>query len=318
MYYKAEKVLDIDKTAASAYITSNIERVLEENVEITYLDGYDESAMQSLQPVMIMGQELMKERGYELGDTVEVTQRGYYAFCNTCIPALIEAQYFYVDELEDIAEKVDEMYREEMMEFTIVGAVTSKTKQADHYVFLPGTTEDSFSFGKYVILQFIEATLVNNDIAAEYHEFGTSLADFVATGEVSFLMDETAKAKHLKNNIELIDSLLPVVSGAVMVIGAFISGLLTLQMSKDIAIMRMLGTTKRKTRVILVLEQMILCLAGVLTAVVAIAVQNADWVVWQQMAIVMSLYMIIVLAASIIASVLASRKNVLELLQTKE
>ena len=99
-----------------------------------------------------------------------------------------------------------------------------------------------------------------------------------------------------------------------MVIGAFLCGLIIVQTSKDIAIMRVLGTSKRKTRTIIVLEQMILCIVGIVIAVVVLALRGA----LMQMLWVFGVYALVILLASIVASVAASRKNVLELLQTKE
>ena len=99
-----------------------------------------------------------------------------------------------------------------------------------------------------------------------------------------------------------------------MVIGAFLSSLIIVQTSKDIAIMRVLGTSKRKTRIIIILEQMILCIVGIIIAVIVLAIRGA----LLQMLHVFGVYAIVILLASIIASAAASRKNVLELLQTKE
>ena len=83
---------------------------------------------------------------------------------------------------------------------------------------------------------------------------------------------------------------------------------------RDIAIMRVLGTSKAKTRLILVLEHMILCVLGIVLAGVILYIRGA----LMQMLWVFGVYAIVILLASITASIAASRKNVLELLQTKE
>ena len=59
---------------------------------------------------------------------------------------------------------------------------------------------------------------------------------------------------------------------------------------------------------------MILCIVGIIIAVVVLALRGA----LMQMLWVFGVYALVILLASIVASVAASRKNVLELLQTKE
>ena len=205
-----------------------------------------------------------------------------------------------------------------MFEFTIVGSVTSESHKADYFMFMPGSLDQSVDYGRYALVQPVEAYLADNDLAEEYHELGTELANGILPEEVAFLMDETAKAKHLKNNVELIDTLLPIISASVMVIGVFICSILITQSSKDIAIMRVLGTTKKRTRSILILEQMILSIIGILISAVVLAIRRVPETVFMQMLLIFTIYTVVVLLGSIIAAIAASRKNVLELLQTKE
>ena len=316
VYYCKELILDIDKTATVTYITSDIAYTVDDEIEVTYLEGYDNTVMSSLGNHIIMGSELMKERGYELGDTVELSRRGYFAYCSYAVPEIAEI-YFKVDYLfteEGMTAAIDELYRERTFEFTIVGSVTSESHEADYYMYMPGSLDKSIDFGRYAIVQPVEAYLADNDLSEEYREFGTALANGILPEEVAFLLDETAKAKHLKNNVELIDTLLPIISVSVMVIGVFICSILITQSSKEIAIMRVLGTTKKRTRGILVLEQMILCIIGVIISGIILTLRGA----LAQMLWVLGVFVIVILLASIVASIAASRKNVLELLQTKE
>ena len=128
-----------------------------------------------------------------------------------------------------------------------------------------------------------------------------------------FVMD-TSKLENLRNTLRLVEMLYPIAVVVTLVIGAFLCGLIIVQTSKDIAIMRVLGTSKAKTRTILVLEQMILCVIGIIIAGIVLYIRGA----FMQMLWVFGVYALVILLASIIASVAASRKNVLELLQTKE
>ena len=129
---------------------------------------------------------------------------------------------------------------------------------------------------------------------------------------------DTSKLDNILNNIRLMDMLYPIVVAAILVIGAFLCGLLIVQTSKDIAIMRVLGTSKRRVRLIMIAEHAIVCLVGIIAAFAVAYLRKASISVINDVSIVCCMYFAAILLASIVASAMASRKNVLELLQTKE
>jgi len=334
VYYYSVGRLEVEGDYAISYITTDIERSIEIPFEITWLDGFGEADMQHTKTgVMVVGQLLMEERGWELGQTVLVTEAGVYAEIQD------EAFEKYEEEngapdlenmtdaekkqymKEKIAATEDEVYAEyatKADEFVIIGvsrAITEITPMAealDESLFTPGLEVLKQGYGKLTMPMIIEATLADNTKAEEYRAYGEELA-MSTKANTTFVMD-TSKLENLRNNISLMEALVPIITVAVMVIGAFLCGLIIVQTSKDIAIMRVLGTSKRKTRVIIVLEQMILCAAGIIIAVIVLALRGA----LAQMLWVFGIFAIVILSASIVASVAASRKNVLELLQTKE
>jgi len=219
---------------------------------------------------------------------------------------------------EEIQKAILDKYDERMAKFTIIGTVTSENGTADYAVFLPGTTEASSDYGKYVVLKYADASLADNDKAEEFREFGEGISGATMSGDVSFALDETEKAKHLKNNAELLDVMLPVAFVAFTAVGVFICCLFISQLSKEIAVMRVLGTSKRRIRVVMVTEQMILSVVGIIISCIIMLVGKASYDVMVLMIQVFGVFALVILSASIIASVAASRKNVLELLQTKE
>jgi ABC-type antimicrobial peptide transport system permease subunit len=103
-------------------------------------------------------------------------------------------------------------------------------------------------------------------------------------------------------------------------IGGFLCCLVIIQSSKEAAIMRIQGTTKRKTRVILALEQMLLSVGGLVIGVCALLVYKgmALAVISGQLYVFAALYFAVLLVSAITCAGLATRRNVLELLQTKE
>ena len=334
IYYHAVGRLEAEGQYAISYITTDIERAMEMPFEITWAEGYEETSMQTTDTgVMVVGQILMEERGWELGQTVKVSESGVYQGIQDKVFADYESVYgepdydnmtdaekkqYAKDRVAACQEKIDEQYAKKADEFVIIGVshaiheVEPMAEAMDKSLFTPGLEVMKQGYGKLVIPMIIEATLADNTLAEEYRVYGEELAAS-SNSNTAFIMD-TSKLDNLRNNISLMKSLIPIITVAVMVIGAFLCGLIIVQTSKDIAIMRVLGTSKRKTRTIIVLEQMILCIVGIIIAAIVLAIRGA----LMQMLWMFGIYALVILIASIVASVAASRKNLLELLQTKE
>jgi len=325
VYYRQRTLMDIDRVAAMGLpvvISNDIYLYAEEQnisgIEITWLDGYDETSTHRLGNIVIVGEMLMDERGWKLGDTIEIANYGYYG--NVVYDAvyvfrretLNGSQYTEEEILEIKKDEINERYTKHSDEMVIVGCATANSGAFDKLIFMPGSPSLEFGYGALFIPPFVSAVLTDNYKADEYRAFAIELSDN-GTGEVAFIMD-TTKIENVRNNIDLMNTLYPIMIAAVMIIGAFLCGMLIVQNSKDIAIMRVLGTSKRRVRAIMVLEHIILCIIGVMLAAVILVVRG----VFSQMLWVTVLYVVVILAASYVASVLASRKNVLELLQTKE
>jgi len=210
-------------------------------------------------------------------------------------------------------EEINDTYMAKSHEFTVAGILTCENEEFGRMVFTPGTYAPSDVYGISTPLDIAEATVADNNLVDEYREFGQKLAGGSVTEGVMFVMD-TSKLENLRNTLRLVEMLYPIAVVVTLVIGAFLCGLIIVQTSKDIAIMRVLGTSKTKTRTILVLEQMILCVIGIIIAGIVLYIRGA----LIQMLWVFGAYALVILLASIVASAAASRKNVLELLQTKE
>lgn len=323
VYYAMEKQLEINRQTQTVYICNDIHRYGRENglenVQVTYLDGYSEEDIYTLGNVIVIGEDLMRSYKYELGDTVLVGRGGWYLNVVRDIIRSFRMSTLDGDKYTDnkiIRMKEDEIKKQYMTngtEAVIIGSVSDAQGSLNEVAFMPGTADMSSHFGKLVIPPKVSATLADNWKVEEYREYGTSIAGKNLTGEIAFIMD-TSKIENIRNNIELMNTLYPIMIAAVMVIGAFLCGMLIIQNSKDIAIMRVLGTSKRRVRVIMVIEHMILCVIGIILAAIVLYVRG----VLSQMLWIEVLYAVVIFAASYIASVAASRKNVLELLQTKE
>ena len=325
VFYYQRKLMDIDRVAAMGLpvtICNDIYLYAEKQnisgMEINWLEGYGETSTHKLGNIVIVGEVLMKERGWELGDTIEIAAYGYHGqvVADTILQfqrdTLNGSQYTDDEIIEIRKDEINDRYLKHSDEMVIIGSVTDTNGECDELVFMPGSDSLESAYGALLIPPSVTAILADNWKAEEYREFALELSDN-GTGEVAFIMD-TSKIENVRNNIELMNTLYPIMIVAIMIIAAFLCGMLIIQNSKDIAIMRVLGTSKRRVRMIMVLEHMILCVIGVVLAIIVLFIRGVlDELLW-----VIGVYVIVILIASYIASVFVSRKNVLELLQTKE
>ncbi|MBQ8830223.1 MAG: hypothetical protein IJ017_01335 [Oscillospiraceae bacterium] len=320
VFYRAFRQVDMDKVMTGICITNDIDRYCEEEVNVTFLEGYDKSIMQTHEPILIMDAGAMRRFGYELGDTVRLSTYGeydmrrlnmtsYYRYSNSKASGMTDDEVYPY-----IAQELEKWYQTYSDEFLIVGC----TDSAGLNIYTPGIKTLNVAYGLLVVMDMTEATLIDNNLVKEYREYGEELADANRTYEVAFIMD-SAEVEHIANNISVLELLYPVAVIAMLVIGIFMTSLIIVQTSKDIAIMRVLGTSKRRTRVIIILERMLLCFAGmVLAAIIMFAMRGVTAAVARKIVFILTAYFAAVIAASAIASMAATRKNVLELLQTKE
>ncbi|MBQ8830583.1 MAG: ABC transporter permease [Oscillospiraceae bacterium] len=321
VYYNSNQTVDIDRRQSFIFVNNNPYKLAAEmgyeDFEITWLDGYDISSMYTMNTFVVMGEDIMAERGYELGDTVEFSKQGWYDMVVSAEIRNYNMSNFgdYTEEeiMEMCREAIMKRYKTKMNEFIIIGVASDAQNITGQHIYTPGCDEVVAGYGKLVIPPEVTAVLADNYKAEEYREFGMSLAGKNLTGEIAFIMD-TSKIENVRNNIDLMNMLYPIMVAAVLVIGAFLCGMLIVQTSKDIAIMRVLGTPKRKVRAIMVIEHMVLCVFGIVLAGIVLAIRG----VFADMLIVFGMYILVIFLASLISAAAASRKSPLALLQTKE
>ena len=130
----------------------------------------------------------------------------------------------------------------------------------------------------------------------------------------------TEKIENLSNTLNLLDKLYPVILSVSLAIGGFICFLLVLNASKEASIMRILGTTKGKTRTIMALEQIFLCIVGLIVGFAGLVIYNRGNIlpVMGQLGIFAAAYLAVIVLVSLVTSTLITRKDLLTLLQTKE
>jgi ABC-type lipoprotein release transport system permease subunit len=143
-------------------------------------------------------------------------------------------------------------------------------------------------------------------------------------GKVRFIIwDEELRIvlAQLEKNISLLKVLYPVVIGVSVLIGAGLCFLLLLlQATREAAIMRVLGTTRTAVRLALILEPLILSVIGVLIGLgmARLLWASSDLVAAAPLWISAGLYLVGVLAGSVIGAIAVTVKKPIELLQVKE
>jgi hypothetical protein len=121
----------------------------------------------------------------------------------------------------------------------------------------------------------------------------------------------------LERNISLLRLLYPVAIAICTAIGVGLSLLLMLQNAINAAVMRVLGSSRRRTRITLVLRQLIISFFGLFLGFFILLFAGWGFGVLSALEL-MGIYFVGVTAGSIIGAVLVTNREVLELLQVKE
>jgi len=275
-----------DFASVSFVFTNNIAHYAGEEVDVAYGQGYDEACMDRLDDnIVIVGRAFFDERGFELGDEVTIRRLGLY----------------------DDAQSHSAV-------FTIAGVVSTPSKQYNSMIFSPGSYAAE-KIGMPAEVDVAEYTIADNDFIEEFRASCESIAGADAT-----IIIDTSRIENVRNSIRLINALYPIILVAALLIGGSLCSLIILQSSKEVAIMRVLGTTKTKTRTILSLEQALLSAAGLAVGTYALSVLKRQALANASMELAhfAALYFIVISIAAVACSTFATRRSPLELLQTKE
>ena len=136
------------------------------------------------------------------------------------------------------------------------------------------------------------------------------------------IKDEELKevVEPLEKNLLLMSILYPVTVSVSTIIAAGLAALLIFQAAKEAAIMRVLGTTKTRTRAMLCTEQLSLCLVGLLLGLAMLVVLRKDAsAVFAGTALVCAgLYLTGAVFGAMFGAISVTNRMPLELLQVKE
>jgi len=223
------------------------------------------------------------------------------------------------------AEVYDRMIANTSSYFTVVGAIISDEERGLGHsltVYVPVGTGLNKALDAQIIFDHVEYTLASPHYASEFREF--ALARVAQTIGISaegsvFIMD-MSEANNMLRMANLLDALYPTAVTIALLMGGLFPGLIVMQSDREASIMRVLGTTKKRTRTMLVLEQEVLCCFELLFAAALLRVINGalteDYMRFTSL--YAALHLAICAAVSLTCAVIITRRRVLELLQVKE
>ena len=336
-YYESElyQTMDRDRTLPLSFcITNDIGRYTGEEPILTYAPGYDADLFQSNQNLCVVGADLMTTLGAELGDELRMISPTAQALAMATVvksykDAHEEARDTPLEELLVLlADDIEKAVEQETVTYTIAGVVSFETPEQGFYkksvywetIFCGGQYALEKAVGYMPTLRFLQGTLISNDTADEMRELGTQLAEANTSLRKSTFTMDTSRIDRVKRTMSLLDLLFPAVCGAAAAIGGAAAGMVILQSSKEVAILRVLGVEKRTVLLMLVLEQLLLFLIGLALGLAATLLLNRGTLapVARRAAMIAAIQLAANQMGSLLFAYLASRRSPLALLQTKE
>lgn len=322
-YYEAADIAYVGLAKTDLVFTNNISRYTGDDTEIIYTDGFDETSIYTSSDFIIAGRDFLEDNDLQPGDTVLICSRRIYE--NIIGDYLDRAVTLHPDSVVDeafaiklYADKISQAVRARSQQFKIAGVFSTQSGKCDTMLFSPGILYVPWA-GFSMTVNYAEYTVADNESIDEFREFCEETIGGGVIGNTDLNID-TSKVENIRNTLRLLDALYPIVLSAALLIGAFICSLTILQSSKETAILRVIGATKMRSRLILSLEQALLSVAGLAVGVcVMLIVRKQEAAATSgNLAIFALMYFAAILASAAVCSTLVTRRSALELLQTKE
>jgi hypothetical protein len=260
---------------------------------------------------------LMQALGVELGDTVRFHS-------NTLLGLMIKGTFGILmdtssPEWNNMVDHFDPTLEKQSVFYTVVGRASGVP---EHAVYVPVTKglDPVLQIGGDGFMDYVECTLVSPRYAEEFSQFVKPKLE-AAVGSMSspFTMD-TSEADNMYQTIRLLNTLYPIAIAAAVIMSGLFPGLIIMQSDREASIMRVLGTTKRRTRVMLIVEQAALCLLGLLCAAALLFAINGVSIAEYTAALGIAATALLsgCIAGALVCAVIVTRRRILELLQVKE
>ncbi len=281
-------------------MTTDISRVTD--AEITWQEGKGPDMFTENRAFCVITRDLADQLGYELGSRLEICTSGYIYLLVNNYPLLT------------YEEVVEQVYHKATHKFTVAGIAEEEGMK----VYTPVAAREHFGsmFPDYVPLDKAEFTLLDYHKATEFRSWVFRL---LLGRPGSFTMD-TGEADRIYQTYRLLELLYPILFALALILGGVLPAGIILQSAQEASLLRVLGTTKRRTRAMLSLEQAILCLLGLVLAALGLLGLKGSALrpVSDLLVIYAAAHFCLCLLGALTAAVSVTRRHVLELLQVKE
>jgi hypothetical protein len=294
-------------------LTNDLDRYLQNRgtaYTLEYVSGQDSSFYTEEEARCVLGGALADTYGIHPGDSVTLLS---YELAKAY-------QLIYSNPGESEAQ-MEETGRT----FSVAGVIRSEDRLLNEAIFAPlsRTVAEISDFGPGISFSVETGafTLSNKENPNELRHYLDALsnAEHKYAEAVTYNLD-TAVLDNVKRVRDLLATLFPVAVGGAVLIGLTAPLLIIMQSAKEAAILRVLGTTKRRTRCILAIEQICLCVFGLILAAAGLVLYNPGLFVRsaEPLAVCGALYLLGCVSAAVFAALTVIRRQALELLQTKE
>jgi ABC-type antimicrobial peptide transport system permease subunit len=274
-------------------VTNDAGRYYGQPISIEYLPGYGEELWtesgNDTPLICVMFGSEMDKLGVALGDKIEITRHTPATLTNV---------------------------------FRIVGrASLTNNGQEPNILFLPPGAPHTRMFPNMNKDDFLHYSFAEYSVA-DNNEIDTLRQKMKSLGitDKNYLMD-TESLDKIKENLKIFELLFPIVAGVLILIGGLLSGLMVLQSAKEAALLRMIGTTKVRTRIMLAGQQLVLCAAGLILGIMVILLYSGA----ERMAAMGGVFIgcallfgLCYVASTAVCSWVVTRQEVMALLQTRE
>ena len=201
--------------------------------------------------------------------------------------------------------------------YTVIGQV--ETPKEAFVIYAPVTAFSTYFFyGTTLYLDSVAFTLSNYRDVDKVRQMAEEI-QYTAKKPPVFSMD-TSDADRIYRVYRLIETLYPLTVAAALILGTLLPMLMILQEQKEAAVLRALGWSKKLTLKRLTMEQALLCLAGLVLAVIALFAVNGlgflGVIVVPLVYVIAHFALCVGASAAISASIL--QKSPMRLLQVKE
>ena len=281
-------------------LTTDLSRVT--SAEITWREDKGPEMFSQNQAFCVVSRELAEELGYEIGGKAELCGYGYIVALQDGHPDLTYQQL------------VDTVYHNYTHKFTIAGIAEEEGKT--FYAPVAAWQHFGSMFSDYVPLDLAEYTLLDYHQATRFRSYAWRI---IYGTRAEFSM-ETTEADRVYQTYRLLETLYPIAFALALILGGVLPAGVILQSAREASLLRVLGTTKRRARAMLSLEQLFLCFIGLCLAIAALVLAKGSALITVAglVAAYAAAHLLACALSTEAAAMSVTRRNVLELLQVKE